>query len=163
MFLNRMRSIARDDRGATAVEYAIIVVGIAVALVLGLTFVGSQVSGTLTAAGEGLGGGQPVAMGQTAEQAAAEQAAAEQALRDAEEKAAADEAAAQAAAAQAAADKAAADKAAADKAAADKAAADAARAKAIKDCEKNKNFSWNYSTNTCVKDPGKNKDKNDDD
>lgn len=83
------------DRGATAVEYALLVAGVAIVMILGVAFLGSSLnSGVASAAealsggGQSVAGGQPVAGGQSVageqsvagvEQAAPEPVAPEQA------------------------------------------------------------------------------------
>ncbi len=90
-----------SDRGATAVEYALLVAGVALVMIVGVAFLGSSIGGGVASAAEAMSGaGAGVDAGRrcragAAEQAAAEQAAAEQA---AAEQAAAEQAAAEQAA-----------------------------------------------------------------
>jgi Flp pilus assembly pilin Flp len=77
------------DRGATAVEYALLVAGVAIVMILGVAFLGSSLNSGVASAAEALsGGGQSVAGGQPVageqsvagvEQAAPEPVAPEQA------------------------------------------------------------------------------------
>jgi pilus assembly protein Flp/PilA len=48
-----LREFVRDARGATAIEYALIITGIALAIVTALTALGPQVSGSLNRASAG--------------------------------------------------------------------------------------------------------------
>jgi Flp pilus assembly pilin Flp len=71
-----------SDRGATAIEYALLVAGVAIVMIVGVAFLGSSLNtGFASAAGTLSGGGQVAAADQQApaEQAPAEQAPAEQA------------------------------------------------------------------------------------
>lgn len=48
-----VRRFARDERGATAIEYALIITFIATAIVGGLTALGPKVNGSLVSASAG--------------------------------------------------------------------------------------------------------------
>lgn len=100
-FLRSLRAIqattvrSGSDRGATAIEYALLVAGVAIVMIVGVAFLGSSIgagvasaAGAMTTGAGSTGEADPAA----AEQAAAEQAAAEQA---ASEQAAAEQAAAE--------------------------------------------------------------------
>lgn len=89
-----MRARLRDDRGATAVEYALIMMLVALTVVVSVTLLGARLSGSMTASGDAVGavaqGVESTAPASDDEAAAAAAQAAEEAAKAAEEKAAAD-------------------------------------------------------------------------
>jgi pilus assembly protein Flp/PilA len=54
MMIRFLKNLARDEAGATAIEYALIAALISVAIIAGATSIGASLSGTFTTVGNSL-------------------------------------------------------------------------------------------------------------